>query len=99
MVLLFSPVVQAELAKKQVHASSKTKERMADGDFRTLPAAAWHCIHARFEVDRPDVTSPLHCLSVTSEALDAVATSTSKASVDTSLEAWDATRLARLSPT
>ena len=73
MVLLFSPVVQAELAKKQVHASSKTKvhkltgltaclgmfgahpstcmvqERMADGDFRTLPAAAWHCIHARFE--------------------------------------------------
>eukprot|EP00434_Breviolum_minutum_P012374 symbB.v1.2.010901.t2/scaffold720.1/size169259/12 len=78
--------LEAELATEQVHASSKTKERMADGDFRTLPAAAWHCIHARFEVDRPDVTSPLHCLSVTSEALDAVATSTSKALVATSIE-------------
>ena len=67
---MFSPVAQAELAKEEVHSSSKTKvhklaaclgmfgahqsscmaqERMADGDFRTLAAAAWYCNHARFE--------------------------------------------------
>ena len=30
-------------------SSCMAQERMADGDFRTLPAAAWYCIHARFE--------------------------------------------------
>ena len=30
-------------------SSCMAQERSADGDFRTLPAAAWHCIHARFE--------------------------------------------------
>ena len=30
-------------------SSCMAQERMAVGDLRTLPAAAWHCIHARFE--------------------------------------------------
>ena len=38
------------LGMSGAHPSScMAQERMADGDFRTLPAAAWHCIHARFE--------------------------------------------------
>ena len=55
MGLSFSPVAQAELAKEQVHSSSKTKvHKLAAclGRIRVVFecwAAAWHCIHARFE--------------------------------------------------
>eukprot|EP00434_Breviolum_minutum_P046144 symbB.v1.2.041572.t1/scaffold8273.1/size6985/1 len=41
---------RAALEQESMKGKSSDQDGMAAGDFRTLPASAWHSIHARFEV-------------------------------------------------
>jgi len=58
---LTKSLLQAELAKEQTYPSFKTKDGMAAGDFRSLPASAWHGIHARFELRETEKDMDCSC--------------------------------------
>eukprot|EP00434_Breviolum_minutum_P043169 symbB.v1.2.038466.t1/scaffold6001.1/size21876/2 len=58
---LTKSLLQAELAKEQTYPSFKPKDGMAAGDFRTLPASAWHGIHARFELRETEKDMDCSC--------------------------------------
>jgi len=61
---LTKSLLQAELANEQMYPSFKTQDiqdGMAAGNFRTLPASAWHGIHARFELRETEKDMDCSC--------------------------------------